>query len=117
MTNIDKAKLAYYRTFQGVFGVGEKFMPWRKPELVTGAGSIREIPRLLAEAGVKKVLLAAEHRQRPSASASWRYWTQPAELRGVLGGGGEPSVTTAERIYERYRTTLRRLYSRSAAAS
>ena len=57
MTNIDKAKLAYYRTFQGVFGVGEKFMPWRKPELVTGAGSIREIPRLLAEAGVKKVLL------------------------------------------------------------
>ena len=57
MSSIDKAKLAYYRTFQGVFGVGEKFMPWRKPELVTGAGSIREIPRLLADAGVRKVLL------------------------------------------------------------
>ena len=105
MTNIDKAKLAYYRTFQGVFGVGEKFMPWRKPELVTGAGSIREIPRLLAEAGVKKVLLVTG----PNIVK-----TIGKRIMAILDAAGvsyavfseveaNPSVTTAERIYERYR--------------
>ena len=33
MTGADKLKLAYYRSFQGVFNVGERFMAWRKPEL------------------------------------------------------------------------------------
>ena len=30
MTGADKLKLAYYRSFQGVFNVGERFMAWRR---------------------------------------------------------------------------------------
>ena len=51
MTGADKLKLAYYRSFQGVFNVGERFMAWRKPELTTGPGSIAAIPSLLAAEG------------------------------------------------------------------
>ena len=57
MTGADKLKLAYYRSFQGVFNVGERFMAWRKPELTTGPGSIAAIPSLLAAEGVHRPLL------------------------------------------------------------
>ena len=105
MTNLDKAKLAYYRTFQGVFGVGEKFMPWRKPELVTGAGSIREIPRLLAEAGVKKVLLVTGPNIVKTIGKRIMAILEAAGVSYAVFSEVEanPSVTTAERIYERYR--------------
>ena len=107
MTNIDKAKLAYYRTFQGVFGVGEKFMPWRKPELVTGAGSIREIPRLLAEAGVKKVLLVTgPNIVKPIGKRIMAILEAAGVSYAVFSEvEAHPSVPTAERNYERYRDT------------
>lgn len=57
MLNLDDLKLAYCRTFQYGMNIGERFMPWRKPELVTGAGSIAAIPALLKKAGVRKVML------------------------------------------------------------
>ena len=70
MTGADKLKLAYYRSFQGVFNVGERFMAWRKPELTTGPGSIAAIPSLLAAEGVHRPLwssmaweTASGHRQ------------------------------------------------------
>ena len=104
MADIEKVKRAYYRTFQGVFGVGEKFMPWRKPELVTGPGGIREIPRLLADAGVKKPMLVTG----PNIVK-----TIGKRILELLDGAGiacavfseveaNPSVVTAERIYLRY---------------
>ena len=104
MADVEKIKRAYYRTFQGVFGVGEKFMPWRKPELVTGPGGIREIPRLLADAGVKKPMLVTG----PNIVK-----TIGKRILELLDGAGiacavfseveaNPSVVTAERIYLRY---------------
>ena len=104
MADVEKVKRAYYRTFQGVFGVGEKFMPWRKPELVTGPGGIREIPRLLADAGVKKPMLVTG----PNIVK-----TIGKRILELLDGAGiacavfseveaNPSVVTAERIYLRY---------------
>ena len=104
MADIEKIKRAYYRSFQGVFGVGEKFMSWRKPELVTGPGSIREIPRLLADAGVTKPMLVT------GPNIVKTIGKRIMELLDEAGIGfavyseveANPSVVTAECIYMRY---------------
>ncbi len=44
---MDFLKNAYYRTFQAIFNVGARALPWRKAIRVEGAGSIRHIPRIL----------------------------------------------------------------------
>ena len=104
MADIEKVKRAYYRTFQGVFGVGEKFMPWRKPELVTGPGGIREIPRLLADAGVKKPLLVTGPNIVKTIGKRILELLDEAGIACAVFSEVEanPSVVTAERIYLRY---------------
>ena len=79
-------------------------MPWRKPELVTGAGSIREIPRLLAEAGVKKVLLVTGPNIVKTIGKRIMAILEAAGVSYAVFSEVEanPSVTTAERIYERH---------------
>ncbi len=57
MKTTDKVKRGYYRGFQAVFNIGARCLYWRKPKLVTGAGSISAIPSMLAEEEVKKVML------------------------------------------------------------
>lgn len=57
MKKTDTVKKTYYRGFQGVFNIGARCLHWRKPKLVTGAGSISYIPSMLAESKVEKVLL------------------------------------------------------------
>ena len=104
MADLEKVKRAYYRTFQGVFGVGEKFMPWRKPELVTGPGGIREIPRLLADAGVKKPMLVTGPNIVKTIGKRILELLDEAGISCALFSEVEanPSVVTAERIYLRY---------------
>lgn len=104
MADVEKIKRAYYRTFQGVFGVGEKFMPWRKPELVTGPGGIREIPRLLADAGVKKPLLVTGPNIVKTIGKRILELLDEAGIACAVFSEVEanPSVVTAERIYLRY---------------
>lgn len=104
MADLEKVKRAYYRTFQGVFGVGEKFMAWRKPELVTGLGSIREIPRLLADAGVTKPMLVTGPNIVKTIGKRILELLDEAGISCALFSEVEanPSVVTAERIYLRY---------------
>ena len=104
MADVEKVKRAYCRTFQGVFGVGEKFMPWRKPELVTGPGGIREIPRLLADAGVKKPMLVTGPNIVKTIGKRILELLDEAGISCALFSEVEanPSVVTAERIYLRY---------------
>lgn len=104
MADLEKVKRAYYRTFQGVFGVGEKFMAWRKPELVTGPGSIREIPRLLADAGVTKPMLVTGPNIVKTIGKRILELLDEAGISCALFSEVEanPSVVTAERIYLRY---------------
>ena len=35
------------RAFQKAFFVGVHFMPWREPQLIHGAGSLKELPKHL----------------------------------------------------------------------
>lgn len=41
------ARKAYYRSFQAVFNLGARALPWRKAVRVQGPGSIRHLPQLL----------------------------------------------------------------------
>lgn len=53
-------KIAWYRTFQAVFDIGARFMPWRKAITVEGAGSINEIPGLLTTLRVNRPLIVTD---------------------------------------------------------
>ena len=53
----------WYRTYQCVFGLGARLLPWRRPEIVTGPGSLARIPALLTKCGTRRPLVAASRRQ------------------------------------------------------
>lgn len=53
-------KKGYYRTFQAVFNIGARCLPWRKAEVVDGAGSIARIPELLGKEGKKKPMVVTD---------------------------------------------------------
>ena len=53
----------WYRTYQCVFGLGARLLPWRRPETVTGPGSLARIPALLTKCGARRPLVAASRRQ------------------------------------------------------
>lgn len=53
----------WYRTYQCVFGLGARLLPWRCPETVTGPGSLARIPALLTKCGTRRPLVAASRRQ------------------------------------------------------
>lgn len=53
----------WYRTYQCVFGLGARLLPWRRPETVTGPGSLAHIPALLTKCGTRRPLVAASRRQ------------------------------------------------------
>ena len=56
-------KRIYCRVFQACFGLGARVLPWRKPECITGAGSLERLPGLLQSAGCKKPMIVASRRQ------------------------------------------------------
>ena len=42
-------KRIYCRVFQACFGLGARVLPWRKPECITGAGSLESLPTPLPD--------------------------------------------------------------------
>ena len=48
------------RAFQKTFFVGIHFMPWREPQIVHGAGSLRELPQHLKANDIDNVLLVTD---------------------------------------------------------
>ena len=51
---------AYYRSFQAVFNIGARFLPWHKAERIEGSDAISRIPELLRSSGVKKTLVVTD---------------------------------------------------------
>ena len=49
--------------FQACFGLEARVLPWRRPECITGAGSLQRLPELLAYAGCKEPMIVASRRQ------------------------------------------------------
>lgn len=53
-------KKAYYRTFQAIFNIGARVLPWRKAEVIQAPGAISKIPELMAGLGVKNPIVVTD---------------------------------------------------------
>ena len=53
-------KKAYYRTFQAVFNIGARCLPWRKPERAETPGCIAQIPDFLNKSGSVKPMVVTD---------------------------------------------------------
>jgi alcohol dehydrogenase class IV len=98
---------AWYRTFQGVFNIAARVLPWRKAEAISGAGAIRRIPELLKTEKVGKVLVVTDPGLIKAKVAS--------QVLAVLDASGipyelfadvepNPSVNTVNAITDLYRS-------------
>ena len=50
----------YCRTYQTVFRLVSYFLPWRKPEVLEGKGSINELPKLIKSRGIDRVIVITD---------------------------------------------------------
>ncbi|HHZ11771.1 MAG TPA: iron-containing alcohol dehydrogenase [Acholeplasmataceae bacterium] len=50
----------FFRTYQFVFRILACFLNWRKPRLLSGKGSLAELPEVLKKEGVKSVLIITD---------------------------------------------------------
>lgn len=50
----------YCRSFQFVMFLGAKVLPWRKPELISGNDSIRQLAKYLKKKDIKRVLIVTD---------------------------------------------------------
>ena len=55
-----KLKKIWYRVFQFVLTSALYIMPWRQPELITGPGSIKQLPAFIRKKGINHVLIVTD---------------------------------------------------------
>lgn len=56
----DSIKSAYYRIYQTGFKLAMPLLPWRKPTLLEGQGSVKKIPEILKNLKISNVLLVTD---------------------------------------------------------
>lgn len=98
-------KKIWYRIFQFVLTRGEYLMPWRQPELIEGAGSIRRLPDFIRSKGYRKVLIVTDGMlPRLGLLDSLFDACKTAELAYVLFDGAEanPSIENIEDARKAY---------------
>ena len=54
---MSKVQTAWYRSYQAAMNVGAHALPWRKPTVVSGPGSIHRLPELLRKCGVTRAMV------------------------------------------------------------
>ena len=95
-------KKIYCRVFQACFGLGARVLPWRRPECITGAGSLQTLPELLADAGCKKPMIVASRRQCAAPEFTAMAEKLPA-WSGFHGVTANPKIETVEQIVTQFR--------------
>ena len=97
-------KSTYYRVYQSVFDLGERILPWRKPEVVGGIGSTERIPELLRGLGVKKVMIVSGKHTGAALVPPIRERIEAAGIGAVHFDGvrANPTVGIVERLRELY---------------
>lgn len=98
-------KKAWYRTFQAVFNVGAKLLPWRKSQRVEGPGAIERIPELINSHNVKRVMVVTDPGlMKAGVAPKVLAVLQEANIPYSLYDSVEPnpSVNTVNAIRERY---------------
>ena len=96
------AKTILCRAQQAAVGLGGRFLRWPRPVCITGPGSLRRLPALLREAGVKKPLIVASRRQcaAPSFAAVAEGLGEYVTFSDVPAN---PPVETVEAVAALYR--------------
>lgn len=95
-------KKIYCRVFQACFALGARVLPWRRPECITGAGSLQRLPELLKSAGCHKPMIVASRRQ----CAAPDFMTMAEKLpawSGFHSVTANPRIETVEQIVARFR--------------
>lgn len=94
-----------YRIFQFVLTTGMRLMPWRAPELLTGAGSIKLLPAHIKRSGLGKALIITGTVSRKIGQLdSFFAACDAAGLQGVVYDGVEPNpslenIEAARKLY------------------
>ncbi|MBQ4245388.1 MAG: iron-containing alcohol dehydrogenase [Clostridia bacterium] len=55
-----QALIAYCRTYQKVMKVATDVLPWKEPAITKGPGSIKKLPYLIKQKGIKNVLIVTD---------------------------------------------------------
>lgn len=98
-------KKLWYRVFQFCLTTAEYLMPWRQPELLEGAGSIKKLPAFVQSKGIRHVLIVTDQTiRRIGLIDSLLAACDEAGLEYVLFDGAEPNpsienVEDARKLY------------------
>ena len=95
-------KKIYCRVFQACFALGARVLPWRRPECITGAGSLQRLPELLKSAGCHKPMIVASRRQCAAPDFMAMAEKLPA-WSGFHAVTANPRIETVEQIAARFR--------------
>lgn len=101
---MDPLKKCYYRSFQFVFNIGARCLPWRKPVVKKGSGSVDGIAKLLIAENVKKPLVVTDATIRKLLVPDILASLERAGLSYAVFDAVEPNPTVAvcEQIREMY---------------
>lgn len=95
-------KRIYCRVFQACFALGARLLPWRRPECITGAGSLERLPGLLQSAGCKKPMIVASRRQCAAPEFIAMAERLPA-WSGFHQVTANPKIETVEQLVTQFR--------------
>ena len=104
MTGMKPMKRFYCRAYQTVFDLGSRVLPWRKPEIVSGAGSTARIPEMLRGCGVKKVMIVSGKHTGAALVPPIRAQIEAAGISAVHFDAvrANPTISIIEQVRERY---------------
>ena len=96
----------FCRVFQCGFALGARALPWRRPEVISGAESLLRVPEILRKNGARRPFVVASRRQ--CAEESFRRLQEALDEEDILlsifsAVEPNPSAATVERIAAQYR--------------
>lgn len=94
------------RAFQGGFALGVRVLPWRSPTVLSGAGSLSQLPAVFSREGASRPLVVASRRM--CADEHFLALRRSLEARGITlsifsGVRPDPDIATVEAIAAQYR--------------
>ncbi len=94
------------RAFQCCFALGARVLPWRSPTVLSGAGSLAQLPEVFTREGASRPLVVASRRM--CADEHFLALRHSLEARGITLSlfsdvRPDPDIDTVERIAAQYR--------------
>lgn len=96
------------RVYQAAFRVAVKFLNWQEPKIVKGAGAIKQLPAIVKEKGIKKVLVVTDKGLMSLHLLDGLFEAlggQNVDYSLYDGTNPNPSINNIEEAYKIYRDT------------